>query len=480
MSSPRRHRFAPQRFYPLFGLVVLALLGAFVYVSFTANAGLPWASTYDVFAQVPNADRLIKTDEVRIGGIRIGQVTSVTAEINRRGKPYSTIGLALNVSAGPLPADTRVEVVSASVLGQTFVDLTPGTSDTTLRAGATLPIANATTTVELTDLLDIFNSSTAKSIQHTLGEFGYAFAGRGADLNQTIYALAHLLVPFTTLSRTLADPETRLAGFLHGFEAFASALAPVSPQLADLVANGSTTFGALEDARQALGQTIDALGPAAASATNTLGELAQPLDALAALTVRLRAAGALLPSALTRLDSTLTAGVRPVDQLPAFSRALRGALSAVSVFSRVSTSVGAVRQLTAAMTAALPLLEILTPAQADCNIIGLFGRNFPPAWGSLGTGNGPSIVVAGVVTAGATAESLQAAAPANNLHINYLAHEDASECESGNEPYNNDQQDLANPPGNQSTVVPKSYPPAGVEALAQKAGLWATATGAGT
>jgi phospholipid/cholesterol/gamma-HCH transport system substrate-binding protein len=467
----RHRRRSIERFYPAIGLVVIVLLAAFVYVSYTANQGLPFAATYDLRVQVPNANRLIATDEVRIGGVRVGQVASVSARLSSNGRPYAVLGLALSPSTAPLAVDTRVSVQSSSLLGQTYVDLRPGQSPSKLASGGTLPLRDATGTVELTDLLDVFDRATSAAIQRTIGNLGASFAGRGAALNDTIGSLARLLPPFTMLSTELASPASHLAGFLNGYEMFAGALAPVASQLGDLVAGASTTFGAVASVRPELGAAIDALPPAESATTDALHRLSGPLSSLASLTVRLRAAGALLPETVSRINSTLTAGVPDLRSLPAFSSALRGSLRELGRVSRAPTTPGALRKLTDALTATDPLLGLLTPAQLSCNVIGLWGRNFSSAWGTLGNGDGPSVVNAGVVTGGATGENLQSAQPAANLHVNYLPNENTSECESGNEPWRSNAQDLSNPPGEQSRSVPHTSPPAGVRASAERAGL---------
>jgi virulence factor Mce-like protein len=471
MSRRRHPRHEAARLFPAIGLVAIVVLIAFVYVSYTANNGLPFAPTYRINANVPNADRLIKTDEVRIAGLRVGQVSSVTARVPADGgAPYSELGLALSRSTGPLPVDTRVEVQSASVLGQTYVNLIPGRSTTKLRSGETLSLSHAAGTVELTDLLDIFDRSTAAAMQRTIGGLGEGFAGRGTALNETIHSLARLLPPFTQLSQTLAAPATDLAGFLRGWEVFAATLAPVSNVLGDLVTNASTTLGALASVRPALGATIDGLPPAESSLSGALTRLASPLDSLAALTVRLEPAGGLLPATLGQINSTLAAGVRPLKQLSPFSKVLQHALAELDMFSRASTTSGALRKLIDALSAAGPLVSTLTPAQTVCNVIGIWGPNWASTFGTIGNGDGPAIANAGLTSLGAQAEQLQHAAPSPDVAINYLPHENAHECESGNEPYTGKQQ-LNNPPGNQSTSVPNTTPPAGVTQLAQAAGL---------
>jgi ABC-type transporter Mla subunit MlaD len=350
------------------------------------------------------------------------------------------------------------------------VELMPGRSKSTIRAGGTLPLSRAASTVELTDLLDIFNHSTAAAMQRTIGGLGEGLAGRGTALNETIYSLARLLPPFTQLSQTLAAPATDLAGFLHGWEGFAGALAPVSSVLGDVVTNASTTFGALASVRPALGATIEALPPAESSLSTALTRLASPLDSLAALTVRLRPAGRLLPATLGQINSTLAAGVRPLNQLPPFSNVLRSALAELDTFSHAPATSGSLRKLTDAMTAVSPLISTLTPAQTVCNVVGIWGPNWASTFGTIGNGDGPAIANAGLTSAGAQAEQFQHAAPSPDVAINYLPHENAQECESGNEAYTGTQQ-LNNPPGNQSTSVPNTSPPAGVTQLARNAGL---------
>jgi len=456
---------------PIAGIITIALLAAFVYVSYNSNHGLPFASTYSINADVPNADRLIKTDEVRIDGLRVGQVSSVNARIAPDGQPYAVLGLSLEPSAGPLPIDTRIEVEAASILGQTYVALTPGTSATKVKAGGTLPISDAVSSVDLTDLLDIFHRSTVAAIQNTIGSLSGGVAGRGAELNGTIGALAQLLGPLQQLSRTLTAPQTNLVGFIRGFDTFGRALAPVSRQLAALVGNGSTTFGALASANSALATTLIDLPGAESSATTALTSLAAPLRSLASLSVRLRAAGALLPSSLQRINATLEAGVKPLIALPPFDIKLEQALTALQSFSRNPATRNSLRKLTSALDAVRPLLALLTPAQTYCDILGLDFRNFASAWGSLGLGDGPSIIDAGVVTYGAFAEELQSASPAFNLHINYLPTEDRQQCASGNEPYSLTSQDLSNPAHVPSSTVPQTTPPTGVSTQARKAGL---------
>ncbi|MEX2195959.1 MAG: MlaD family protein [Thermoleophilaceae bacterium] len=448
------------------------MLAVVFYVSYTASRGLPWESSYDVYVELPNATRLTETDAVRIRGVRVGRVSSVTALPPRQGRrAFARVKLSLDPSAGPLPTNTKVRVRQASVLGASYVDLTPGRSSRKVPESGTLPLRPATSPVDLTDLFDVFERSTARHIQSTLGELGAGFAGRGPALNTALASLADLLPPLTRVSHVLAAPDTRLRGFIRGYQSFSGALAPVSRELGGLVAGGSETFGALVSERSALAATIEALPPTESAVTSALTRLQPSLDGLAQLADDLRPAATLLPHALTRLNASLDAGVLPLRQLPPLARRLRTTLATLEDVTRLRSTDGALRKLTDTVRAAGTTLQVLTPAQRACNVIAIWAQYFAESSGTIGMGEGPTFVNLATTTSGAENEAFQNSKPSPNIGINYLPHENANECESGNEPHDGVTQVLSNPPGYQSTRHPDTDPPPGARERARRAGL---------
>jgi hypothetical protein len=179
----------------------------------------------------------------------------------------------------------------------------------------------------------------------------------------------------------------------------------------------------------------------------------------------------LLPATLQQINATLDAGLRPLGETPPFAAKLGGALATLATVSRQPATDGAVRKLTDLVGAAGTTLQLLAPAQVNCNVISLFGIQFGKTFGAL---PGPiSYVNFDFVTAAANGSILQSATPSTNLGVNYYPNETSQECESGNEPAPSPSgpAQLGNPPGNQNRSVPSSEPPPGVTALAQRAGL---------
>src|SRR5262249_27330560 len=83
-------------------VTVLVVMGA-VFLAYNANNGLPFVSTYNLKARVPNADALVKGNEVRIGGARVGVVKSVVPVQLSGGRVAAELSLSLDKNVQPLP-----------------------------------------------------------------------------------------------------------------------------------------------------------------------------------------------------------------------------------------------------------------------------------------------------------------------------------------------------------------------------------------
>ena len=472
MMRPTLRRRDPTRWFAPLGLAALLAAGALGYISYNALSGLPFQPQYRVSVEVPDADRLIENDDVRIGGVRVGLVTRIVAEpAHASAVPYARLELGLDPSLGRLPIDTQVRVRPASVLGATYVQLTLGHGRQTIPDGGTLPLSRARNTVDLTDFFNVFDKSAGRSFQAAMSGLAGGFGGRGSALNSTIGSISTSLPPLTDVSAALAAPNARMAEFLQAFASSGNALAPVSDQLGELVSGGAGTFDALARERSALVGMIDAAPPAESAATVAFQSVRPALDGLAQLTRQLEPAGRLLPSALSVVNPTLTAGVTPLRQLPAFTGYLRRALLTLSAISHLPSTTGALRKLSDLMASLDQTLAALTPAQVHCNVIGLFAQGYSSLFGGLGVGQGPSFSNLGVSGTGAQTDSQQSARPSPDLHVNYLPIENASQCTSGNEPYTPGTQDLSNPAGPLPDHTRATYPPPGVLAHARAVGL---------
>src|SRR5215218_6993392 len=245
----------------LIGAATVLVVIVAVFLSYNANQGLPFVPSYALKAQVPSAANLVRGNEVRIGGTRVGSVDSIDVERRDDGTNVAVLGLKLERSVSPLPTDSTVLIRSRSALGLKYVELKRGTSDQGFDDGATIPLANATPTpVEFDEFTNMFDDDTRAAAQANLRGFGDAFAGRGASLNQAIGALAPLLEDIIPVARNLSSRETNLRRFVSELADAARTVAPVAETQAQLFVNLDRTFAALRAVRPFIQESI-AEGP---------------------------------------------------------------------------------------------------------------------------------------------------------------------------------------------------------------------------
>ena len=162
-----------------------------VFLAYNANNGLPFVSTYDLKARVPNADALVKGNEVRIGGSRVGVVKEVTPVQLRNGRVAAELSLSLDKSAEPIPANSTMIIRPKSPLGLKYLQIVPGDSLAGLQAGETIPLSAARPEpVDIDQFFDMFDAKTRTAIQRSHAGFGNAFAGRGPQFNAALGSCA--------------------------------------------------------------------------------------------------------------------------------------------------------------------------------------------------------------------------------------------------------------------------------------------------
>src|SRR3954451_14700255 len=202
----------------LVGTTTLLTVLVALFVTYNANNGLPFVPTYNVRAVLSDAELLGHNAEVRIGGKRVGLVSTMAAQPRKNGQPVVVLDLKLDEEASPLPVDTTVRVRPKSVIGLKYLELEPGSSRKMIKPGGTIPIRNERPTVDLQYALNAFDSSTRKSLASMSVELGDGCAGRGRDLTDAVREFNPLFRHLTPVMRNGAAPQTDLDGFFRGVD----------------------------------------------------------------------------------------------------------------------------------------------------------------------------------------------------------------------------------------------------------------------
>ena len=444
--------------------VIVAILA--VFLAYNANSGLPFTPTYKLSVQVPNANSLVPGNEVRIGGVRVGQVEEVDPVAQDDGTATAKFDLRLDKQVEPLPENSTVIVRSRSALGLKYLEIRPGDSEEGLEAGSLLPLSAARPEpVELDEVLDMFDSPTRVAIQTNLREFGNALAGRGGQLNSAFGELRTVVERLVPVARNLASPKTRLKRFFPALARAAAEAAPVAAQQGHMFVVLDQTFGALASvARPSIQETISEGPPTEDTLIATGPRIRGFLANSAGLFRDLRPGARALADNAPVLEAAAVAGAETLPGAPALNRRIPPVAAALRQFNDDPGVRSGLTRLTTTMDTLDTTTHFVTPAQTVCNYGSLLFRNVADTLaGGDGLGRWQRFIVFKPPTGGdeANNEGIPASAPANgpnrenflhnNPYPNTAAPGQVHECEAGNEPYLAGQQVIGNVPGNQGT-----------------------------
>jgi virulence factor Mce-like protein len=360
----------------LVGAVTVLIAIIAVFIAYNANAGLPFVPTYDVKAEIPSGAKLVKGNEVRTGGFRVGVVEEIrpkVTEVEGERRTIAVIDMKLDKTVEPLPVDSTFYVRPRSALGLKYVELKPGRSKKELTAGDTVPIEAAPEeALELEDIYSLFNDETRRNAQTATEGFGDAFAGRGRSLNQAIESLNPLFTSLVPVMRTLSDPETGLDQFFRQLGGAAAQVAPVADVQAQLFTNMADTFAAIGANPVALQQTIEKSPSTLDVATRSLRVQRPFLDDFADLSARLRPAAQELPRSLPAINDAFRVGLPVLPKTTELNEDLKPVLEELDDLFQNPNTLLALRDLNTTLTVTAPALEFIAPYQTVCNYFNYF------------------------------------------------------------------------------------------------------------
>jgi phospholipid/cholesterol/gamma-HCH transport system substrate-binding protein len=300
--------------HPL-AIAAIMIIVPIVLIYYAFEHTLPFiGSNYTDYAIVPNSVNVRGGSPVRIAGVNVGQVSSVTADGDA-----TKIGFTLDAAARPMHIDATVTIRDRLFLeGGYYLALEPGSpSAPVAREGFTIQEKNTATPVQFFQILSTFDSAARLSLQNLLNTSNVAFSpspgdpesdsGAGA-FKQAIPELTPVLKDTSQIAEALTgthagDVETLLSSTSD----VTTTLAQHREQFADMFAKLDTVAGVLAGEDDAIGRTIsgvDGVLKQAPSSLVAVNRSLTPLDTLsAALTPALKQSGPLLTSLTTQVSA---------------------------------------------------------------------------------------------------------------------------------------------------------------------------------
>ncbi len=351
----------------LVGAVTVLVTVVAVFLAYNANNGLPFVPTREINVDVSSGSNLVKGNEVREGGYRVGVVEGIEPVTLRDGQTVSRLKLKLDKKVGRIPSDSRVKIRPRSALGLKYVELTRGTAKAGLRDGDTIPIDQTNVPVQFDDVFKIFDEPTRRASQENLNNFGDALTGRGGDLNLFIETLPQTFRYLTPVAANLSDSRTQLARFFSELGDAARIIAPVASVNARLFTDMATTFEAFSRDPEALKATISKSPPTLDEGIRSFAVQRPFLRDLTGFSQDLRGATHELRGALPDINPALESGTPVLRKSVSLNDRTKEVLGALNDLVRDPTTNQALRGLTRTVGILNPLVRFLGPYQTVCN-----------------------------------------------------------------------------------------------------------------
>ncbi|MGE0217737.1 MCE family protein [Mycolicibacterium sp.] len=207
-------------------------------------------------AQFSNVSGLEEGNFVRIAGVEVGKVKSVSVQ------PDTTVLVEFAVDPSVVLTDgNRAVIRYADLIGGRYLNLEEGAGDTRrMNPGDTIPLARTSPALDLDALIGgfrpLFRALDPDQVNALSSELIRAFQGQGPTMQS-------LLATTGTLANTLADRDQLIGDLIDNLSVSLGALADQNDQFDKTVVSLSELVARLADKKQAVTDSV-AYGDAAA------------------------------------------------------------------------------------------------------------------------------------------------------------------------------------------------------------------------
>ena len=236
----------------LFALSCFGLL-LFLWISFGGAIPLK-PKGYQFKIAFPEATQLGLEADVRVAGVRVGKVRG--KELDPHGnRTLATI--ELDPKFAPVRKNAKAILRQKTLLGETYVELTPGTPGSpTIPEGGTLSNARVTPTVELDEIFTVFDPQTREAFKAWQQDLDASYTGHGQDLSDSFGNLPTFATDATALLKIFDEEGAPLQRLVRDTGGVFSALTQDEGALHGLIVNSGAVFSATASQNEALAETF--------------------------------------------------------------------------------------------------------------------------------------------------------------------------------------------------------------------------------
>jgi virulence factor Mce-like protein len=274
--------------------------------------------------------------------VKVGRVVSIDLAGDR-----TRAVIEIEPRYAPIPRDTRAILRQKTLLGETFVELSPGSNASgQLPDGATLPDSQIVQTTQLDEVTRSLDPRTRSDLQRVVRSLALATNGHAADLNDAIGNLGPWTGDTTDVLQILDEQHGALRRVVRDTGAVLGAVSQRQGDLSGLVSAGDRVLSTTAARNRELADSVRIL-------PTTLAELRPTLDAVRHTSVLAAPVVSELRPAARALGPALVDGEALAPDL----KGLFGDLDRVVTLSRT-----ALPALTRIVQHAQPVMHVLVPA----------------------------------------------------------------------------------------------------------------------
>jgi phospholipid/cholesterol/gamma-HCH transport system substrate-binding protein len=264
---------------PLTKLVIFALvtvLASYVLVSTITNAGYGEQLTYR--AQFIDVAGLVEGDEVRIAGVRVGQVTGIGLAPDQTDRPVAEVELEVDADV-PVPTGVLATIRYRNLVGQRYIALTEGEGGLGgehLAENDLIPLAQTKPALDLTTLFGGFQPLLQALSPEDMNRLSYeiiqVFQGEGGTVES-------LLSHVASLTDSLADKDAVIGSMIDNLSTVLTSVAQRDQELSNLIVSLQQFVTGLAADRDAIFDSLQTIDTLATTTSDFLADARAPLAA---------------------------------------------------------------------------------------------------------------------------------------------------------------------------------------------------------
>ncbi|MDI6909334.1 MCE family protein [Nocardioides sp.] len=247
--------------------IVVTTLATSVLVATIGN--LTFSSKQDYRAEFVDATGVVKGDDIRIAGVKVGTVSKV--EVVDRTRALVTFDVDDSAS---VTQATHAAIRYRNLVGQRYIALTDEIGDSDpLPAGGTIPVSQTSPALDLTVLFNgfkpLFQALSPADLNQLSYEIVQVFQGEGGTLEG-------LLAHTASVTSTLASRDQLIGDLIDNLNEVLDHIGDRDVQLSRLITTFRTFVGGLKDDRQAILGSLDQISALSVQTAGLVDGIREP------------------------------------------------------------------------------------------------------------------------------------------------------------------------------------------------------------